>query len=68
MVETHSEHLILRVKQMLREGKISPGDVSLNVIERDEDGSTIRSIAMDKRGRFLEPWPGGFFAEREDLL
>ncbi len=68
IVETHSEHLVLRVKQLLREGKIGPEDVSLNVIEREEGGSRIRRISMDDRGRFLDQWPGGFFAEREELL
>ena len=68
VIETHSEHLILRIKQLMSEGKLCPEDVSLNVIEKEESGSKIRRIHMDTRGRFLDAWPGGFFEERGDLL
>lgn len=75
MLETHSEHLMLRFMRRMRntvEKKlpnyvppIAPGDVAVYVVERREGevASRMHQMEVDEDGRLLEPWPGGFFEE-----
>jgi predicted ATPase len=65
IIETHSEHIILRIQKLVRNGKISNEDVSINYISSDDDGySHIHNLRMDKRAKMVDYWPGGFFTER----
>lgn len=74
LLETHSEHLILRILRRVRETtekKLPPGaipvrpeDVSVLFVEPTPNGSVIRHMHVTPDGDFAEPWPGGFFAER----
>ncbi|MGA2328580.1 MAG: DUF3696 domain-containing protein [Bryobacteraceae bacterium] len=73
LLETHSEHLILRIMRRMREtfeGKLKPGvppvnpsDVSILFVERGPAGSTVREMPLNERGELLKSWPGGFFEE-----
>src|SRR5262249_26702032 len=78
-VETHSEHLILRLLRRIREttekevadGAPAFGEDKLSVvyIESTPEGVRVRRLGVDERGEFKERWPKGFFAERmEELL
>jgi len=78
LLETHSEHLILRVLRRVREtteGKlpagatpVRPEDVSVVFVEPTAQGSIVRQLPVTPDGDFAAPWPGGFFAERfQDL-
>ncbi len=78
LLETHSEHLILRILRRVREtteGKlpagtrpIRPEDVSVLFVEPTNQGSVVRELPVTPDGDFGAPWPGGFFAERfQDL-
>lgn len=64
VIETHSEHLILRIKRLVREGVLKERDVSILFVERTESGSQVSRLALDSNGKLLNPWPGGFFVER----
>src|ERR1035437_7686380 len=75
ILETHSEHLILRILRRVREtteGKvqswpgipIKPEDVSVLFVEPTAKGSVIRHLPVTPDGDFGAPWPGGFFADR----
>ena len=74
LLETHSEHVILRVLRRVREtteGKlprgatpVRPEDVSVVFVEPTAKGSRVRSLPVTPDGDFAVPWPGGFFAER----
>ena len=79
LVETHSEHLILRLLRRIREttekelpeGAASFAEDKLSVlyVERGPDGVQVRRLRVDERGEFKDRWPKGFFAERmEELL
>jgi hypothetical protein len=78
ILETHSEHLILRILRRIREtteGRVPTGlelkasDVSVIYIENTTDGSQAHHIVIAEDGTFAQPWPKGFFAERlEELL
>jgi predicted ATPase len=74
ILETHSEHLILRIMRRIRESfhfnlpdgipSISPDDVSILYVEPlGAEGSAIRYLELDAEGELLDPWPGGFFEE-----
>jgi len=73
LLETHSEHLILRIMRRIREthlGKlpkhlppIKPTDVSVLYVEKDGPRSIVREMPLDEMGRLVKAWPGGFFEE-----
>jgi hypothetical protein len=64
IIETHSEHLILRMQRLVRDGRLQPDDVSIIYVSRGLDGSRAQRLRLDDRGDFLDDWPGGFFPER----
>ena len=63
VAETHSEHLMLRIQRLIRTKKISPQDVCVLYVSRNEDGSSVQQLRLDEDGEFLDEWPGGFFEE-----
>ena len=67
IVETHSELLITRLQRRIREGKISPDDISVLYVDPSDDngveGSAILRLKMDENGDFIDHWPHGFFDE-----
>jgi hypothetical protein len=79
LIETHSEHLILRLLRRIRETTekelaegapaFSEDKLSVLYVESTPDGVRIRRLRVDDRGEFKDRWPKGFFAERmEELL
>jgi hypothetical protein len=70
IVETHSEHLLLRLRRLVAMGKISHEDVALYFVEREGEQSTIRDVPIQKNGH-IKPadWPASFFGDtlRESL-
>lgn len=70
IVETHSEHLLLRLRRLIAEGVIEADDVAVYYIERDGSNSTVRSIPITDNGHIpADRWPRGFFEDslRESL-
>ena len=78
LIETHSEHLILRILRRIRETSerelpeglqpVSPADVSIVYMEPDAAGVRTQRIEIDRTGEFTSRWPNGFFAERSEEL
>jgi len=80
LVETHSEHLMLRLLRRIEEsteGELPPevrpvpaSLLSVNYVQARPQGSGIRVVPLrlDARGEFVDKWPGGFFDERADEL
>ena len=77
IIETHSENLFLRISRRIRETtyekhvkedlSLEPEDVVIYYFEPLKKGHTeIHKIRFDKDGEFLDKWPDGFFAERQD--
>jgi predicted ATPase len=62
IAETHSEHIVLRLRRRVAEGSITPDKVALLFVERRGKQSTVRHLELDERGG-LEDWPQGFFEE-----
>ncbi len=63
IIETHSEHLILRLRKLIRQGKLKPEDVSVIYVDRNSNGSKCLQIRLDEEGDFIDSWPDGFFEE-----
>ena len=61
IVETHSDHLIDRVRMEVRDGDlpIKPEDVSILYFEREELDVRIHSLGLDKEGNVLNA-PGSY--------
>jgi len=63
LIETHSEHLILRLQRLVREGKLNSDDLSVIYVTKGEGGSVCQHLRLDEEGDFIDPWPEGFFEE-----
>jgi predicted ATPase len=71
LIETHSEALMLRVQRRIRQGVLKPEDVSVLYVDPEcGTATTVKRLRLDRLGRFIDEWPGGFFEERlnETLL
>ena len=70
IIETHSEHFILRIQKLIREKKISPKLIAINYIYLDEngEGSKIDHMQINEKGKFINKWRHGFFNERLNEL
>ncbi|MFJ7034582.1 DUF3696 domain-containing protein [Bacillus cereus] len=64
LVETHSEHMIIRLRRYIIEGKIDPKEVAIYYTEKTQDNNynTIRELKIDEFGNIAD-WPEGFFEE-----
>jgi len=70
IVETHSEHLILRIRRLISEGQLESKNVALYFVEKKQNISNIREVPIQKNGHIeMEHWPKGFFEDslRESL-
>ena len=70
IIETHSEYLIRKLQVMVadKENALSSNNVSLNYVEKDEDGvSHNRQIKIQEDGRLSEPFGTGFLDEADSL-
>ncbi|MGO9146446.1 MAG: DUF3696 domain-containing protein [Desulfomonilia bacterium] len=73
LIETHSEHLLLRIMRRMRETlekrlpegshPITPEDVMILFVEPDGSKSIVREMPLNERGELIKAWPGGFFEE-----
>jgi predicted ATPase len=70
VLETHSEHLILRILRRIRESAkqakptITASDVAVLYVEPSPDGAEVYEMEISKDGQIVSQWPGGFFPER----
>jgi hypothetical protein len=70
VVETHSEHLLLRLRALVAAKKIRAKDVAIYFVERDGKASKVREVPLGEDGGLQsDAWPAGFFddALRESL-
>jgi predicted ATPase len=78
LVETHSEHIMLRLLRRIREASenevppgllgLAPDDVAVIYVESTDDGVRFRPLRVDREGDFIDRWPKGFFEERAEEL
>jgi predicted ATPase len=78
LLETHSEHLLLRLLRRIRETNegelpldapsLTPEKVSVIYVEQTFEGVKLAPLRIDETGEFIDRWPKGFFEERAEEL
>ncbi|MEI8171877.1 MAG: DUF3696 domain-containing protein [Deltaproteobacteria bacterium] len=78
IIETHSEHLLLRLLRRIRETTngeleegqppLKPEDVAVIYAKPTEHGTELMELRISEDGDFIDKWPEGFFTEREKEL
>ena len=63
LIETHSEHLLLRLQRLIRRRELTPSDVAVIYVSKTSDGAVASELRIDEDGSFLDRWPDGFFEE-----
>jgi len=64
VLETHSEHLLLRLRTLVASGDVSASDVALYFVEKTRGRSEVRRVPIQENGHIeTSEWPDGFFAE-----
>lgn len=73
LLETHSEHLLLRLMRRMRETQdgaspapdltLAPDSITILFVETYEGRSIYREMPLNERGELVKAWPGGFFEE-----
>jgi len=73
MIETHSEHLLLRMMKRMKQTvdgtledkrlTLTPDDICLLYVDSDGENTFLTELELDDDGSLLDPWPGGFFEE-----
>jgi hypothetical protein len=70
LIETHSEHLMLRIQRRIREStKGSPHrgipfaarDLAVYYVSQENGQTKFAQIDVDENGEFVQPWPDNFF-------
>ena len=79
IVETHSEHLLLRILKRIRqthqkwpldaELQVRSSDITVLYFDPTPNGVTsVKQLRISEDGEFMDRWPRGFFAERDQEL
>lgn len=78
LIETHSEHLLLRLLRRVRESvdettepsapTLTPDILSIVYVKPKERGVEITPLPITEEGEFTRHWPDGFFEERAEEL
>lgn len=78
LLETHSEHLMLRFLRRIRETAedelppgaptLKPEQVAVIYVQSTEYGVELTPLPISEEGEFIERWPAGFFEERAEEL
>ena len=70
LIETHSDHVVDRVRISVRKGLLKPDDVSILYFEPGDAAVAIRNLTLDEHGNLFDAPPGyrGFFEREADEL
>jgi hypothetical protein len=78
LLETHGEHLLLRMLRRIRETSegelpegilpLEPDSIAIYFIGKESGSVSAKRLRIDETGEFIDKWPGGFFRERAGEL
>ena len=78
LIETHSEHLLLRLLRRIRETtdnnlktketELRTDDLSVIYVESVRNKIRIKPLKVNDDGEFMDRWPNGFFDDRAEEL
>ena len=64
-IETHSEHLLLRLQSHIASGELHPSEVMVYYVYTDQNKKKdAKLLPIGSDGIFMQEWPEGFFPER----
>jgi predicted ATPase len=63
LIETHSEHLLMRIQRRIAERKIDAKEVALYYCKQSSKGTRIKQINISPQGQLDLQLPSGFFDE-----
>ena len=66
VIETHSDHIVTRLRRRIADGTVQKEDVNLSFVENGAKGSEYRFIDMESDGSFLNELPKGFLDSQEN--
>lgn len=64
IVETHSELILLRLRSLIKNGKISVDDVKVLYVGSTRNGSYVKEMRIENDGSMIDDWPAGFFEDK----
>jgi predicted ATPase len=65
LVETHSEHVLLRIRRRIAEGTLDASDVAIYYVEASNGGTRLRPVPVGDQGEIRRSdWPQGFFEDQ----
>ena len=62
IVESHSEHLLRRLRRRVAEGSAVADDVRLYFVSARDGRADLAGLALNQRGE-IENWPDNFFGD-----
>lgn len=62
IVESHSEHFLMRLQRRVAEQKIQPGEVAVYFARRGNQSLDLEALRLDMYGD-IENWPDNFFGD-----
>jgi predicted ATPase len=62
LVETHSEHILARIRRRIAEGGIKRENVAIYYFQPTAEGTKIQEVTLNKQGQYVS-FPDGFFEE-----
>lgn len=79
LIETHSEHLLLRLLRRIRQTNeqelqpgifpsLNPDQVAVHYVTNNNGETQAVRLRVDETGEFVDRWPEGFFEERAEEL
>ncbi|MCX6189671.1 MAG: DUF3696 domain-containing protein, partial [Bacteroidetes bacterium] len=78
IIETHSEHIMLRLLRRIRETAsdeledseyaFNPADLNVVYVDCIDGETRLIPLRVDEEGEFIDRWPKGFFGERAEEL
>ena len=69
ILETHSESILLRVRRLIRSGKLAPDDVAVLYVDNDPDaGTSVDEFASASRANCLTRGRPGSSTTVSDVL
>ena len=64
ILETHSEHLIVRLQTHVAKGRIDPKNIIVYYVHTEGEVKGVVKLTLGPNGLFNEKWPRGFFEDR----
>lgn len=78
ILETHSEHLLLRLTRRIRESSENPNvpkanrldynDLNVVFASNSDSGTTLQVLEINSEGEFVDFWPDGFMPDRNEEI